>query len=141
MGLSGGCAYTARGLGNGFSWVITTKVEACKSFLFTEKLSCFENKEQLFDFVLKFNTSNKEDYKIGDVSMFCNFNVCTLYVVKLDITLLVLYNLIKKISISKKGHQKPPKKRKKVFLTHKHGEQIRIAKSHAHFRKFNLNFQ
>ena len=34
--------------------VLTTKVKACKSFLFTEKLPSIENKEHLVDFVVTF---------------------------------------------------------------------------------------
>ena len=42
---------TAKASGTGLSGAIPTKVEALKSFLFSEKLPCIENKEHLVDFV------------------------------------------------------------------------------------------
>ena len=43
---------TARGSSTRFSLVGPTKVKACKSFLFTVKFPCIENKEHLIDFVI-----------------------------------------------------------------------------------------
>ncbi len=43
---------TARGSSTRLSLVGTTKVKACKSFLFTEGSPEVENKEQLFDIVV-----------------------------------------------------------------------------------------
>ena len=42
--------FIARGSGIGFSQASPTKVEACKSFLFTDKSLCIENKDYLVDF-------------------------------------------------------------------------------------------
>ena len=45
---------TAKGFNTGFSLVGPTKVKAHKSFLFTEKFPCIEDKEHLLDFVITF---------------------------------------------------------------------------------------
>ena len=42
--------FIARGSGIGFSQASPTKVEACKSFLFTDKSPCIENKDYMVDF-------------------------------------------------------------------------------------------
>ena len=48
---------TARGSGTGFVPVGPSKVEACKSVLFTKDSFCVDNKEHFVDFC--FHTKNK----------------------------------------------------------------------------------
>ena len=54
---------------SGFIQVSLTKVEACKSFLFTEKFPCNKNKEHLVDFIHALRSSQVSQSTLKNMSV------------------------------------------------------------------------
>ena len=69
--------FIARGSNIGSCRASPTKVEACQSFLFTEKSQCIENKEHLvhFDIALSVNTIRSIKHNLLVITLYIRKNI------------------------------------------------------------------
>ena len=84
---------TARGSITRFSLVGPTKVEACKSFLFTEKFPCIVKKVHWVDFVIMFNKNMLSMVKY--ISLHSQHIYCSLTVFEILIQINAVLYLLK----------------------------------------------